>query len=79
MYALQPLRQLRAGAASVRQRVIFTEPRTPAGEPAPPDRALAAGVLRFPLFFADLESDRVVMTMDTPPRHTWGTIPVPAF
>jgi hypothetical protein len=79
MYALKPLRQLRAGAASPRQRVIFTEPRTPAGQSVLPDRALAAGVLRYPIFFSDLESDQVVMIMDTPPRHSWGAIPGPAF
>ncbi|NIM50944.1 MAG: hypothetical protein GTN78_24415 [Gemmatimonadales bacterium] len=79
MYALKPLRQLRAGADSPRQRVIFTEAQTSAGRPVPANRALAVGVLRFPLFFSDLENARVVMTMDMPPRHTWGTIPVPAF
>lgn len=79
MYALKPLRQLRSGAESPRQRVIFTEAVTPSGQPVSPDRALAADVLRFPLFFADLEDGHVVMTMETPRRHTWGTIPVPAF
>lgn len=79
MYTLKPLRQLRSGTASPRQRVIFTETSTPAGQPVSADRALAPGVLRFPLFFSDLEDGRVVMTMDTPGQHTWGTIPVPAF
>jgi protein-S-isoprenylcysteine O-methyltransferase Ste14 len=79
MYTLTPLRQLRAGAASPSQRVIFTMAETPSGGPLPLERALAADVLRLPLFFADLEANRTVMTMDTPPRHSWGTIPVPAF
>lgn len=79
MYALKPLRQLHSGGGSARQRVIFTEAVTASGEPATPQRALAAGVLRFPLFFADLEGREVVMTMDTPRRHSWGAIPVPAF
>jgi len=59
--------------------VIFTMAHTPAGEPVAPRSALAASVLRTPLFFVDLEGDHVQMTMETPPRHTWGTIPVPAF
>lgn len=79
MYALRPLRQLRTGAASPGQRVIFTEARTPADEAVPLHRALAPGVLRYPLFFTDIEENRVTMSMDVPPRHTWGTIPVPAF
>lgn len=79
MYTLKPRRQLRSGAKSPRQRIIFTEARTPAGGPVQAARALATGVLRYPLFFSDLENARVVMTMDVPPRHTWGTIPVPAF
>ncbi len=79
MYTLTPRRQLRAGAESPNQRIIFTEVQTGAGRPVPPDRALATAVLRYPLFFSDLEDTRVVMTMDVPPRHTWGTIPVPAF
>ncbi len=79
MYALRPLRQLRAGADSPKQRIIFTEAQTATGQAVRPDRALAVGVLRYPLFFSDLEDARVVMTMDTPPRHSWGTIPVPAF
>ncbi len=79
MYALKPLRQLRSGVESPDQRIIFTEAVTPSGGPVGPDRALAADVLRFPLFFADLEGREVVMTMETPRRHSWGTIPVPAF
>ena len=79
MYTLKPLRQLRSGATSPNQRIIFTETVAPQGRSVSPERALAADVLRFPLFFSDLEGDTVAMTMDTPPRHTWGTIPVPAF
>lgn len=79
MYALKPWRQLRAGTQAPRYRVIVTEAVTPDGRPAGIQHALDAGVLRFPLFFADVEDGRVVMTMDTPPRHSWGTIPVPAF
>ncbi len=79
MYALKPRRQLRTAADSPRQRVIFTETQTPAGQAVPPDGALAPGVLRFPLFFSDLDDATVVMTMDTPRKHSWGKIPVPAF
>lgn len=79
MYTLKPLRQLRAGAASPSQRVIFTMAETPSGGTVPLEEALAVNVLRRPLFFTDLEVNRAVMTMDTPPRHSWGTIPVPAF
>jgi hypothetical protein len=79
MYTLKPLRQLRAGAASPSQRVIFTMVETPSGGPVTVERALAMDVLRLPLFFTDLEVNRAVMTMDTPPRHSWGNIPVPAF
>jgi protein-S-isoprenylcysteine O-methyltransferase Ste14 len=79
MYALKPLRQLRSGAAASDQRIIFTETVSPRRQAVSPDRALAASVLRFPLFFSDLDGAQVVMTMDTPPRHSWGTIPVPAF
>lgn len=79
MYGLKPRRQLRAGTASPRYRLIVTEAVTPDGRPVGVDDALGAGVLRFPLFFADVEEGRVAMTMDTPPRHSWGTIPVPAF
>lgn len=79
MYALKPRRQLRAGADSPDQRVIFTMAETPTNRAVPPGRALAADVLRLPLFFTDLDTASALMTMDTPPRHTWGTIPVPAF
>ncbi len=79
MYTLKPRRQLRSGAKSPLQRIIFTEARTPAGGPVQAARALAASVLRYPLFFSDLENGRLVLTMDLLPRHAWGTIPVPAF
>ena len=79
MYALTPLRQLRDGARSPEKRVIFTEALTPAGAGVPASRALDAGVLRFPLFFAELDGEVVSMAMETPRRHAWGTIPVPAF
>jgi hypothetical protein len=79
MYALKPLRQLREGAGSPERRVIFTEAVTAAGASVPPDRALDADVLRFPLFFVELSGDAVKVVMETPRRHSWGTIPVPAF
>ena len=79
MYALTPLRQLRESALSLEKRVIFTEALTPAGARVPVSRALDTGVLRFPLFFAELDGDRVSLAMETPRRHGWGTIPVPAF
>lgn len=79
MYTLKPLRQLRAGAVSSSQRVIFTMAQTASTQSVSVQRDLAADVLRMPLSFVDLEGGRAVMTMDTPPRHTWGTIPVPAF
>ena len=79
MYALKPLRQLREGAGSPERRVIFTETVTAAGASVPPDRALDADVLRFPLFFVELSGDAVKVVMETPRRHSWGTIPVPAF
>lgn len=79
MYALEPFRQLRDGASSPEKRIIFTEAITAAGASVPASRALDADVLRFPLFFAELEGDRVTVVMETPRRHGWGTIPVPAF
>ena len=79
MYALAPLRQLRDGASSPEKRIIFTEALTAAGSSVPASRALDADVLRFPLFFAELNSDVVTLAMETPRRHSWGTIPVPAF
>ncbi len=30
-------------------------------------------------FFAELSGDEVRVVMETPRRHSWGTIPVPAF
>ena len=79
MYALKPLRQLRDGAESPERRVIFTEALTAAGTSVPPPRALDPDVLRFPLFFAELRGDEITVVMETPRRHRWGTIPVPAF
>lgn len=78
MYALTPLRQLRDGAESER-RVIFTEALTATGASVPTSRVLDPDVLRFPLFFAELEGEEVRVVMETPRRHGWGTIPVPAF
>lgn len=79
MYALRPLRQLRNGALSADKRVIFTEALTATGARVPASRALDADVLRYPLFFAELRLDEVTLAMETPRRHSWGTIPVPAF
>ncbi len=79
MYALKPFRQLREGAGFPERRVIFTEAVTAAGASVPPGRALDPDVLRFPLFFAELSGDQVRVVMETPRRHSWGTIPVPAF
>ncbi len=79
MYALKPFRQLRDGAQSPERRIIFTEARTPAGASVPLARALDADVLRLPLFLADVDGSVVTVAMETPRRHTWGTIPVPAF
>jgi len=79
MYALKPLRQLRDGARSLDRRLIFAEPLTAGGVNVPIARALDADVLRFPLFFAELGDSAVTAAMETPRRHSWGTIPVPAF
>jgi hypothetical protein len=81
MYALKPLRQLRDGAGSAAQRIIFTEALDPTGRSVPREEALDISVLRYPLFFADFDAQagQVTLTMETPRRHTWGTIPVPAF
>jgi hypothetical protein len=79
MYALKPLRQLRDGARSPEKRIIFTEARTPSGASVPLARALDADVLRLPLFLAEVDGNAVTVVMQTPRRHTWGTIPVPAF
>jgi protein-S-isoprenylcysteine O-methyltransferase Ste14 len=81
MYALKPLRQLRDGAADPAKRIIFTEALDPEGRSVGPEAALGTSVLRYPLFFADYDggSRQVTLTMETARRHTWGTIPVPAF
>ncbi|MBI4537428.1 MAG: isoprenylcysteine carboxylmethyltransferase family protein [candidate division NC10 bacterium] len=81
MYALKPLRQLGEGAAAAAQRIIFTEALDPAGQNVGVGRALGISVQRYPLFFADFDAKagQVTLTMETPRRHTWGTIPVPAF
>lgn len=79
MYLLRPMRQLGNGAATAEKRLIFTEALTARGADVPPGRALAPDVLRFPLFFADFDGTRVTMAMETPRKHSWGTIPVPAF
>jgi|GEM_PF-288184 len=81
MYALKPLRQLRDGASATAQRVIFTEALRPTGKSVRREEVLDISVQRYPLFFADLDVQTrlVTLTMETPRRHTWGTIPVPAF
>lgn len=79
MYTLKPFRQLRDGISSQERRIIFTEALTVKGDEVPTRRALDADVLRYPLFFADLNGTEVALTMEVPPRHSWGTIPVPAF
>jgi hypothetical protein len=79
MYALEPLRQLRDGASSLEKRIIFTEAVTATGEQVPVSRAFDADVLRLPLFLVELDGDEVTAVMQTPRRHSWGTIPVPAF
>lgn len=81
MYALKPLRQLRDGAGQAAQRIIFTEPLDPSGESVGQGSALDISVQRYPLFFADFDAQagRVTFTMETPRRHSWGAIPVPAF
>ncbi len=81
MYALKPLRQLRDGAGATAQRVIFTEALQPTGNGVRREEVLDISVQRYPLFFADLDAQAglVTLTMETPRRHTWGTIPVPAF
>ncbi|NIR99009.1 MAG: hypothetical protein GWO39_12955, partial [Gammaproteobacteria bacterium] len=66
MYALRPFQQLQAGIAAPK-RVIFTEAQTPDGQRVPASRALDSGVLRYPLFFVDIEGQRVTMVMETPP------------
>lgn len=79
MYALKPLRQLRDGRLSSERRIIFTEALTANGENVATGQALDADVLRYPLFFADFKGSEAILTMETPRRHSWGTIPVPAF
>jgi len=79
MYALEPLRQLRDGALSPEKRIIFTEAVTAKGERVPASRAFDTDVLRLPLFLVELDGDEVTAVMETPRRHSWGTIPVPAF
>lgn len=81
MYALKPMRQLRDGAGATAQRIIFTEALDPSGESVGQGDALGISAQRFPLFFADFDArvGQVTLTMETPRRHTWGTIPVPAF
>jgi protein-S-isoprenylcysteine O-methyltransferase Ste14 len=81
MYALKPMRQLRDGAAAAAQRIIFTEALDPQGRSVRREEALDISVQRYPLFFADFDAvaGLITLTMETPRRHTWGTIPVPAF
>ena len=79
MYGLKPLRQLREGRTSREQRIIFTEALESDGKNVSPRRALDVGVLRYPLFIAELKGTEVVQTMEVPRRHAWGNIPVPAF
>jgi protein-S-isoprenylcysteine O-methyltransferase Ste14 len=81
MYALKPMRQLRDGAGATAQRIIFTEALDTTGQSVRREAALDISVQRYPLFFADFDAPagRVTLTMETPRRHTWGTIPVPAF
>jgi protein-S-isoprenylcysteine O-methyltransferase Ste14 len=79
MYTLKPLRQLRDGRASRERRIIFTEALTAGGKEVSTQRALDTDVFRYPLFFAELRGTEVVLTMEVPRRHAWGTIPVPAF
>jgi len=81
MYTLKPLRQLWAGKHSNEKRVIFTEALTARGNNVPVEESFGVSVLRYPLFFADLNliQKKVSMTMETPRRHAWGTVPVPAF
>lgn len=81
MYALKPLRQLRDGAGATEQRIIFTEALDSTGRSVRREEALDISVQRYPLFFADFDAqtEQVTLTMETPRRHAWGTIPVPAF
>lgn len=79
MYTLKPLRQLRDGRAATERRIIFTEALTADGKEVSPARALDTDVLRYPLFLTELKGAEVTLAMEVPRRHSWGTIPVPAF
>lgn len=79
MYALKPLRQLRDGRAARERRIIFTEALAADGQEVSVGRALNPDVLRYPLFLAELKGTEVTLAMEVPRRHSWGTIPVPAF
>ena len=79
MYGLKPFRQLRDGRESKEKRIIFTEALTAKGEDVPIRRALDTDVLRYPVFLAELNGKELTFTMELPRRHSWGTIPVPAF
>jgi hypothetical protein len=81
MYSLKPMRQLRDGAGAAMQRIIFTEALTPSGRSVRREEVLGISVQRYPLFFADVDAraGQVTLSMEVPRRHTWGTIPVPAF
>lgn len=79
MYGLKPLRQLRDGNESKEKRIIFTEALTAKGEDVPIQRALDTDVLRYPVFLAELDGKEPTLAMELPRRHSWGTIPVPAF
>lgn len=79
MYGLKPFRQLRDGKTASERRIIFTEALASDGNTVLPRRALDAGVLRYPLFIAELNGTDVTLAMEVPRRHAWGNIPVPAF
>ena len=79
MYTLKPLRQLREGKDSEQKRIIFTEALTALGVEVSSSRALDTDVLRYPLFLAEVDGGKVALAMELPRRHSWGSIPVPAF
>ncbi len=81
MFALKPMRQLRDGAGAAAQRIFFTEALDPQGRNVRREQVFDISVQRYPLFFADFDAqtDQVTLAMEVPRRHTWGTIPVPAF
>ena len=81
MYTLKPMRQLMNGSSSPAKRIIFTKASTTTGGNVSPRQALGVKAMRYPLFFADLDANQgqVTLTMETPRRHAWGQIPVPAF